>query len=138
MKWFRGGLVFKAHRLVYHSSPGSRVIKQEGKGVRFSLGGEALDRHGPVSVGRHFFDRQPEKCRHFTEIAKILQKSTDTLPPKLSIFYPIIQQVLGVSLGEEALERHDPVGIGRYLSDRGGARVVHAPQQHLLGLKVSG
>ena len=35
------------------------------------------------------------------------------------------------SLGEEALERHDAVGIGRYLSDRGGARVVHAPQQHL-------
>jgi len=25
---FRGGLVFKAHRLVYHSTPGSRVIKK--------------------------------------------------------------------------------------------------------------
>ena len=26
---FRGGLVFKAHRLVYHSTLGSRVIKKE-------------------------------------------------------------------------------------------------------------
>ena len=25
-KWFRGGLVFKAHRLVYDSTPGLRVI----------------------------------------------------------------------------------------------------------------
>ena len=27
---FRGGLVFKAHRLVYHSTLGSRVIKKKG------------------------------------------------------------------------------------------------------------
>ena len=26
---FRGGLVFKAHRLVYHSTLGSRVIKRK-------------------------------------------------------------------------------------------------------------
>ena len=29
--WFRGGLVFKAHRLVYHSTLGSRVIKKKKK-----------------------------------------------------------------------------------------------------------
>ena len=29
VKRFRGGLVFKAHRLVYHSSPGWRVIKKK-------------------------------------------------------------------------------------------------------------
>ena len=29
MKRFRGGLVFKAHRLVYHSTLGLRVIKRE-------------------------------------------------------------------------------------------------------------
>ena len=29
MKWFRGGLVFKAHRLLYHSTAGVRVIKRE-------------------------------------------------------------------------------------------------------------
>ena len=29
MKWFRGGLVFKACRLVYHSTPGSRAIKKK-------------------------------------------------------------------------------------------------------------
>ena len=28
MKWFRGGLVFKAHRLVYHSALGWGVIKK--------------------------------------------------------------------------------------------------------------
>ena len=29
MKRFRGGLVFKAHRLVYHSTLGLRVIKKK-------------------------------------------------------------------------------------------------------------
>ena len=29
MKRFRGGLVFKAHRLVYHSTLGWRVIKKK-------------------------------------------------------------------------------------------------------------
>jgi len=29
VRWFRGGLVFKAHRLVYHSSLGWRVIKKK-------------------------------------------------------------------------------------------------------------
>ena len=27
--WFRGGLVFKAHRLSYHSTLGSRLIRLE-------------------------------------------------------------------------------------------------------------
>ena len=31
MKRFRGGLVFKAHRLVYHPTLGLRVIKQKKK-----------------------------------------------------------------------------------------------------------
>ena len=31
MKRFRGGLVFKAHRLVYHSTLGVRVIKKKGQ-----------------------------------------------------------------------------------------------------------
>jgi len=29
--WWRGGLAFKAHRLVYHSTLGLRVIKQKKK-----------------------------------------------------------------------------------------------------------
>ena len=29
VKRFRGGLVFKAHRLVYHSTPGLRVVKKK-------------------------------------------------------------------------------------------------------------
>ena len=31
VKRFRGGLVFKAHRLLYHSTLGSRVIKKKKK-----------------------------------------------------------------------------------------------------------
>jgi len=31
VKRFRGGLVFKAHRWLFHSTPGSRVIKQKKK-----------------------------------------------------------------------------------------------------------
>ena len=29
VRWFRGGLVFKAHRLSYYSTLGSRVIKKK-------------------------------------------------------------------------------------------------------------
>jgi len=29
VQWFRGGLLFKAHRLVYHSTLGLRVIKKK-------------------------------------------------------------------------------------------------------------
>jgi len=31
MQWFRGGLVFKAHRLLHYSILGSRVIKKKKK-----------------------------------------------------------------------------------------------------------
>ena len=33
MQRFRGGLVFKAHRLLYHSTLGLRVIKKKTRGV---------------------------------------------------------------------------------------------------------
>ena len=36
VKWFRGGLVIKAHRLVYHSTLGSRVIKKKSKSLAWS------------------------------------------------------------------------------------------------------
>ena len=42
MERFRGGLAFKAHRLLYHSSLGSRVIQKKkkigGRGVPLALG----------------------------------------------------------------------------------------------------
>ena len=44
MKRFRGGLVFKASRLVYHSTLGLRVIKKKKKDL-FEAGREA--RVGP-------------------------------------------------------------------------------------------
>jgi len=31
VQWFRGGLVFKAHRLLYHATLGLRVIKKKKK-----------------------------------------------------------------------------------------------------------
>jgi len=34
VKRFRGGLVFKAHRLLYHSTLGLRVIKKRRKNVK--------------------------------------------------------------------------------------------------------
>jgi len=47
----RGGLVFKAHRLLYHSTLGLRVIKKEtdhaeGEGVHVGLGAHRL--HEPL------------------------------------------------------------------------------------------
>ena len=35
MKRFRGGLVFKAHRLLYHSTIGLRVIKMKKNAPKF-------------------------------------------------------------------------------------------------------
>ena len=32
--WFQGGLVFTAHRLMHHSTLGSRVIKQKKEDLR--------------------------------------------------------------------------------------------------------
>ena len=31
VQWFRGGLVFQAHRLVYHRASDLRVIKKQGR-----------------------------------------------------------------------------------------------------------
>ena len=42
MKWFRGGLAFKAHRLLYHSTLGLRVIKKKMKPAVVEGHGEAL------------------------------------------------------------------------------------------------
>ena len=42
MQWFRGGLAFKAHRLVYHSALGLRVMKKKkGGGSRVGGGADA-------------------------------------------------------------------------------------------------
>jgi len=55
--WFRGGLVFKAHRLVYHSTLGWRVIKKKrGCGVRTRVRrppNRACTRVGPTLTHRH-------------------------------------------------------------------------------------
>ena len=53
VKRFRGGLVVKAHRLVYHSTLGLRVIKKK-RSVQGFGGGGALERgvcQVPASAG---------------------------------------------------------------------------------------
>ena len=56
VKRFRGGLVFKAHRLVYHSTLGWRIIKKKKKksGVRAAARRTALEpiRHTQGSHGQ--------------------------------------------------------------------------------------
>ena len=44
MERFQGGLVFKAHRLLYHSALGSRVIEKKKKKVPvgYKLGGASV------------------------------------------------------------------------------------------------
>ena len=39
VQWFRGGFVFKAHRLLHHSAPGSRVITKKEKRLGNHRGG---------------------------------------------------------------------------------------------------
>ena len=53
VKWFRGGLVFKAHSLVYHSTLGWRVSKKKKKN------------RWVVSSGRHLYS---EHCRRVSSL----------------------------------------------------------------------
>ena len=46
MQRFRGGLVFKAHRLLYHSTLGSRVIKK-----KVSVGSQVATTRNLISEG---------------------------------------------------------------------------------------
>ena len=47
LSWFRGGLVFKAHRWLCHSTLGSRVIKKKKK---FGVWGSGFEVEGHFSV----------------------------------------------------------------------------------------
>jgi len=50
VEWFQGGLVFKAHRLLYHSTLGSRVIKEKKKKY---MGTSLVRKRPPPSDPRH-------------------------------------------------------------------------------------
>ena len=55
---FRGGLVFRAHRLLYHSTLGSRVIKQKKLSVWVSIARD--DRAGAeCAIDTHTLNPQP-------------------------------------------------------------------------------
>ena len=43
-QWFRGGLVFKAHRLLYHSTLGLRFIKKKKTCTHHGHGRVGIDR----------------------------------------------------------------------------------------------
>ena len=53
VKRFRGGLVFKAHRLLYHSTLGWRVIKRE----RELGAGEESERAAPRDRAKFYMKR---------------------------------------------------------------------------------
>ena len=78
MKRFRGGLVFKTHRLVYHSTPGSRVIIKK-KVTLPEKTEEGMSRVVFVSI-----DHFPKICGppeyHLRSIKRLKQKVT--LPEK--------------------------------------------------------
>jgi len=52
VKWFRGGLVFKAHRWLYHSTLGSRVIKKTEDPEIRSAAAERVDAMSARPTGR--------------------------------------------------------------------------------------
>jgi len=81
VKRFRGGLAFKAHRLVYHSTLGWRVIK---KNKLSDLVGEDADEKGPfrshqiapfrAKLGRE----QPKGCAYSSSLLLTSLELSDT------------------------------------------------------------
>jgi len=63
VQWFRGGLKFKAHRLLYHPTLGSRVIKKKKRtmendgAVQWFRGGLVFEAHTLVSLSLRLKDR---------------------------------------------------------------------------------
>ena len=54
---FRGGLVFKAHRLLYHSSLGSRVMKKKKRARKLQSALKLSSERGTCeAVGKHSDD----------------------------------------------------------------------------------
>ena len=62
---FRGGLVFKAHRLWHHSTLGSRVIKKRKRTVAFGTRGHGQDVGAGVGL-RHAHPTHDLACHHST------------------------------------------------------------------------
>jgi len=66
VKPFRGGLVFKVHRLVYNSTLGLRVIKKSGRSTSLGderAGGPAVERGRKVVRVRLDLQRRVEKLQ---------------------------------------------------------------------------
>jgi len=60
---FRGGLVFKAHRLLYHSTLGLRVIKKEKVRARVRTPHDLVDRTLPQHQTQRPIQPCPAACR---------------------------------------------------------------------------
>jgi len=78
VKRFRGGLVFKAHRLLYHSTLGSRVIKKKKKFVpaahdryRSSQYHGALPIRLQATIRLECFDRRPRMLQGYLAYKKL-------------------------------------------------------------------
>ena len=70
--WFRGGLVFKAHRWLYHSTLGSRVIKKRRRDCKQCRG--ALSETVPLALGDFPNSGLEQKIPKVDFVAKICQK----------------------------------------------------------------
>jgi len=95
VQWFRGGLVFKAHRLLHHSTLGLRLIKMKRRITRES-------RNQPASFGNagnmnpYLFSRIPDSAgiREYSKTPLSSEYGTHTTvnfsrPPYLGV--PIFQ-----------------------------------------------
>ena len=91
MKWFRGGLVFKAHRLVYHSTLGSGVIKKK-KNPTHQGSNVCCPEHEPPETGgaeREFFIDNL-----LVRIHLIIEMILVDRPCAMGVLIPFFQQVV--------------------------------------------
>ena len=116
MKRFRGGVDFKAHRLVYHSTPGSRVLKKKKKEVLdgHGCGGVVLDGHVRVE-GSNLLGDWP-----LYEALSLSHTHTHALSPSLSLSLSFsLSLSLGLCVcGGVVLDGHVRVDGSDLLGDR--------------------
>ena len=65
VQWFRGGLVFKAHRLVYHSTLDLRVIKKKKERIHSSF--ESLRKNDSLRGGDIWQPRVYQRSRSLAQ-----------------------------------------------------------------------
>ena len=119
MQRFRGGLVFKAHRLVYHSTLGLRVIKKKKRLRDASQHGRQLREAAA--------EREGNKLKAFQDFCLKMAQAKAGVWPWLSIFVP---NLLDSEKSKSALQARGAVGAG-------AGRGPHSDPPHPLRNRVS-